>query len=354
MKRMKIVHVCLSGSWSGSEVIAAELANGLAEKHQIGIVFADSEKLPREFYTERLHKNLRFATVPQNPSKEQVENAVQSLFAGVPDILHGHLGPACRMITRICPTSIKLGHLHMRYFDAQHAKLNGVVAIAPWQIQDLPPTYKGHRALVPNFGQAWRTPEMGKPARNLRNMLSLGPDEHVIGSVGRLHIDKGIDILIESMRLLNEPKVHLLLFGGGPQETILRELARGLPNVHFMGFRHDVNKLVRDLDLYISASRAESFGLAALEAMEAGVSVVASRTYGSSWLLEHLPERLFAIEDVSETTKVIREFLARPNESPDYKMKRFDRDRSLRSMERVYADILTDRKSNSSFIQRQR
>ncbi|BBK41833.1 hypothetical protein STVA_18530 [Allostella vacuolata] len=76
-------------------------------------------------------------------------------------------------------------------------------------------------------------------------------------------------------------RCRLDLAGDGPDRRALRRLLRGHGgDVRFLGFREDVPELLAGADLLLLASRAESFSLAALEAMAAGVPVVGPRLGG--------------------------------------------------------------------------
>ena len=105
----------------------------------------------------------------------------------------------------------------------------------------------------------------------------------VLGTVARHHPVKGLDTLIDALALLTKdesapPFVHLLL-GEGPEGPALmaRAQAAGVADrLRWLGFRTDARAIVGALDLFVLPSRAEGFGLAALEAMAAGVAVVAA------------------------------------------------------------------------------
>ncbi len=85
--------------------------------------------------------------------------------------------------------------------------------------------------------------------------------------VGRLAPQKGVDVLIEAARRL--PEVPFVIAGEGP--TIAAP-----SNVRFLGLRRDIPALLASADVAVVPSRWEGFGLAAVEAMAAGVPVVAS------------------------------------------------------------------------------
>ena len=104
----------------------------------------------------------------------------------------------------------------------------------------------------------------------------------LIGFVGRLTGQKGVDVLLNAFAIVHRalPAARLLLIGDGPQRATLAALAGGLQisaAVHFAGWREDARAQMAALNVLAIASRWEGFGLVTLEAMQAGVAVVASR-----------------------------------------------------------------------------
>lgn len=96
--------------------------------------------------------------------------------------------------------------------------------------------------------------------------------------VGRLSKQKDQATLIKAMKNLPED-VHLLLIGEGPLKGKSKNLAKeeGVENrVHFLGFRNDVERLLKTCDIVVLSSNWEGFGLAAVEGMASGKPVLAS------------------------------------------------------------------------------
>jgi len=111
-----------------------------------------------------------------------------------------------------------------------------------------------------------------------RRTLRLAEDMTLIGSVARLHRDKN---LAAAIRLLTDNNWHLAIAGQGPAEGELIALARSLGvarRVHFVGELAPaaIGTFLRALDVFVFPSRAETFGLAAVEAAQASVPVVAN------------------------------------------------------------------------------
>jgi len=83
--------------------------------------------------------------------------------------------------------------------------------------------------------------------------------------------------------LASVPDAHLLLVGDGPFRPRLEQLAQSLgirDRVTFLGWRQDVADVLKACDIYVHSTYADGFGIAACEAMAAGLPVVASDVPG--------------------------------------------------------------------------
>lgn len=110
-------------------------------------------------------------------------------------------------------------------------------------------------------------------------------DGFVVGAVGRLEEEKGHAYLLEALHLLSEelPEATLLLAGEGRRGEALRRQAADLGlegRVQFLGWRRDVPLILKALDLYVQPSLWEGLSLALLQAMAAGLPVVATQVSG--------------------------------------------------------------------------
>ena len=116
------------------------------------------------------------------------------------------------------------------------------------------------------------------PLRKEDVIAASGP---VILCVGRLDYQKGQDIVLRALK--DHPTLNAVFVGEGPFLKALSRLARDLAierRVHFLGPRNDIARLLKMSDLYVQPSRVEGFGLATIEAMTAGVPVIAARVPG--------------------------------------------------------------------------
>jgi glycosyltransferase involved in cell wall biosynthesis len=114
-----------------------------------------------------------------------------------------------------------------------------------------------------------------------RRSLDVGDDAFLVGGIGRLHDQKGWDILCDAAALVHDriPTAEFVVVGTGPELTALQRHGTR-SDVRFVGYREDAASLLPLFDVVVVPSRYEGFGLAAAEAMLLGVPVVASRTGG--------------------------------------------------------------------------
>ena len=112
-----------------------------------------------------------------------------------------------------------------------------------------------------------------------RRALGLPQDAELLGCAARLHAAKQLDLAIRLLPL-NE-RQHLVLVGQGAERANLEALARELKvfdRVHFSGELDErrMGLFLAALDCFVFPSATESFGLAPVEAAQAGVPVVAN------------------------------------------------------------------------------
>ena len=142
--------------------------------------------------------------------------------------------------------------------------------VAPERVEVLLPT----PAAPPAAGSA--PPDPGRP---------------VVGLVGRLVPEKGVDVFLRAAALVSAvvPQARFLVIGDGPLRPDLEHRAAvlGLAGaVTFTGYRSDASHLLSGLDVLAVPSRSDGSPLVVCEAMAAGVPVVASRVGGLPDLVE--------------------------------------------------------------------
>lgn len=181
-----------------------------------------------------------------------------------------------------------------------------------------------------------------------------------VGTVGHLAPIKGHDIFVRAAALVSahRPDVQFLIIGEdkSPQMDHRRDLEKlvadlGLNGVISMpGWREDVNTVLSSLTLFVSAARSEPFGLAIVEAMAAGLPIIATASEGASEIIEDgISGRLVPGDNPEAVAKAINELLDNPGESSRLARNalsaardRFSLSRMARDTERVYREVLAE------------
>jgi glycosyltransferase involved in cell wall biosynthesis len=147
----------------------------------------------------------------------------------------------------------------------------------------LPELIRNGVAIPPLLDDAKRTA--------LRARIGLDADTPVVGTVGRLVEVKQHGLLLRAMAGVRQrvPRARLVIIGDGPLRGALQQAA-SIPElegfVTFPGARADAAELVGGFDVYVSSSSTEGTPLAVLEAMAAGVAVVATDVGGLGAVLD--------------------------------------------------------------------
>src|SRR5213078_1005000 len=113
--------------------------------------------------------------------------------------------------------------------------------------------------------------------------LGIDADAWVIGTVGRIAVEKNHALLVKAIAPLVGPRTRLIIAGDGQLLPAVTELTGSLgvaPFVHLLGARGDVPDILNALDTFVLSSDLEGLPLVVLEAMATGLPVVSTRVGG--------------------------------------------------------------------------
>lgn len=179
-----------------------------------------------------------------------------------------------------------------------------------------------------------------------------GPDDRVLGVVGRLEAHKGhIDTFKALQLMLRERQdLYLWVIGNGRFEDDLKRWVAEhalTERVQFLGYRTDVTDVIQCLDLQIFPSHQEGTPNTLYEAMAVGNAAVASTADGQGEILvDGRTALLFAPGDVEALARLTLRLLADEALSQQLRrnvlerIKDFDMRRTIETMERTYEDMV--------------
>jgi len=185
-----------------------------------------------------------------------------------------------------------------------------------------------------------------------RDSFDTPTDRPLILAAGRLHINKGFDVLLHS--LVDIPDAILWLAGAGPEEQALKQLCHQLgldERVRFLGWRTDVTALMRTADLFVCPSRHEGLGSIVMESWAHRCPIVATRSQGPGEVITDGKSGLLTpVDDADELAQAIRSVL----ESADLRTRLvegaaevyangYSRERIIRAYDELYRELLSRR-----------
>jgi glycosyltransferase involved in cell wall biosynthesis len=171
------------------------------------------------------------------------------------------------------------GFYALRNFRRCEHLVGNTRGVVDWiEGQGWPPRRVHH---LPNF-----VPDMAGALPLPRAALGVPDDATLVLALGRLHRNKGFDVLIRALARL--PDAHAVIAGEGPERPALTALARaeGLEaRVHMPGWREDTAGLLAACDVLACPSRHEPLGNVVIEGWSARRPVVAAAAQGPSELI---------------------------------------------------------------------
>ena len=181
-----------------------------------------------------------------------------------------------------------------RWFSTATANLSDQVVVPSNKFKRVLGAQNVHRPVhaIPN-GIDLSNFQNAAATGKVRARLGMKPDAPLLIFVGRIDPEKNIDFLFEAFDRISHrfPDAHLVLAGDGSARAGLEEQAVSLScakRIHFLGMiqRADLPALLHEADLFLSASTSETQCLSMVEAIAAGLPVVAVKDEAFEGIIE--------------------------------------------------------------------
>jgi glycosyltransferase involved in cell wall biosynthesis len=297
---LKILQISSAASFGGGERYVADLTNSLgARGHELFAVVRPDSPLIAHLDIDRSHvKTLPLRNALDVPSAHELARFVARNEI---EIVHAHMARDYSLAAYAARRNRRTKFIVTRHVLFQLSRLHRhtlarahrVIAVSNAVARELRAqriVNDGQLVVVTNGVDVRR---FEAEFDRLEWLRKLGLPAHVplVGSIGELRTLKRHDDFIRAATLVvsQSPDAHFVL--AGLDTSVSREVHKhleqlvtetGLKNrFHFLGWVEDAAKLLSMLDVFVSASETESFGLAIAEAMAAGTPVVATATEGA-------------------------------------------------------------------------
>lgn len=139
------------------------------------------------------------------------------------------------------------------------------------------------------IGKSMETSDSAENVHEIRKRFGISPEDILLVSAGELNTNKNQEVILRAISKCNK-KIYCILLGEGSNREYLEGLIKdmNLENKVFMpGYQDNVQSFLRAADVFVLASRREGLPCSIMEAMAAGLPVIASDTRGNRELIVH-------------------------------------------------------------------
>lgn len=294
----------------GAEIATYNIARALVQMgHEVHIITSLDKGLPCEsaeagFYIHRvkvIHKPILFALSFSMPAFLAVKKIG-------PDIVHAQAIPMglyallIKKLVKIPYLVYSHSELHLsktlkaRILKTIVSKLalrnaNAVIALTNNMEEDISRVYDGSILVIPNGVDLNRFDNLNRDS--IRKKLGYETNERVVLYLGNLRPEKGVKYLVESMDMIPQAKrPRLLIVGDGSEKRELERTTQRLGLGKYINFAgkvpsQSVPEYMIASDVFVLPSLSEGFPLVILEAMAAGLPIVATRVCGIPEIIEN-------------------------------------------------------------------
>ncbi len=147
-----------------------------------------------------------------------------------------------------------------------------------------------HVFRIPGIGldpYRFRAPTVSR--HRMRDFMEIPQNAVTLITVGALTKQKNHAVILKALARLRMLEIHYVICGGGDNADYLYKLTQNLnlnDRVHFTKHRDDIVNMLHACDIFCLPSKAEGIGIAALEAMEAGLPLITSNVQGLKDIME--------------------------------------------------------------------
>ena len=215
-------------------------------------------------------------------------------------------------------------------------------------------------ALIP-YGikiENWAENDREKLGQEFRFEHNISFDAQLVGTIGELKILKGQRDFVLAANILAEKFPDIYFVSSGKDNSLKKEFRRELKRLVkvfdledrflFLDWVENTAPLLAALDVFVSASHTESFGLAILEAMASGTPVVATETGGAKQLIEDgKTGKLVSIKEPVELAGAIAGILEDEQKAKMFSVnaktsavEKYGLDKMVKDTERLYREII--------------
>lgn len=327
---MRILQISSAKNFGGGERHLTDLSKSLRNRgHEVFLAVPESSPV-----TEKLEnfsdENILRLNIKNSADVFAARRIAKFVERNRIEIVHAHVAKdyfpaslAVRFARR--PKLILTRHVLFPMKRTQKFALSNVskvIAVSSAVEANLEKTFSREKIVkIPNGleTEKWAERDKERLFREFRFLHDIPFDAPLVGTIGELKRLKGQqDFVLAANEIAKKnDDAHFVVVGkdNSYKKDFRYEMKRlvkifGLENRFlFLDWMEDTAPLLSALDVFVSASHSESFGLAILEAMMSGKAIVATETEGAKELIDEKSGKLVSIKEPLEIARAVEEFI---------------------------------------------
>lgn len=375
-QKLKILHMIDSGGQGGAEQVLYSLLENLGDERYEHHLFLPGEGWLNTKLSQTPGVTIVFCNGGGRFNFGYIRTIAAYLRENHIQLIHSHLmgtslyasivGFFCR-VPVICTFH---GYIDCRHGDRlQRLKLNliGLCAKRIVTVSDglkdffVSRTSIGRHKYVTIYNGIDTEKKCAITRAEARRIFGLSDTDIVIGAIGNVKPAKGYDVLIKAAKILagKNENYRFIIAGNTANDQYddllkLRDKLQLQDKLFFLGFVENTDAFLRALDVFVLSSVSEGFSLATIEAMYAGIAVVATRSGGPQEIVTYgLNGVLVGVGDVNELVSSIVQIIDDPvfmnklaENAKNEVAARFSIEAAVKKYESEYFDLLNLKTTN--------
>lgn len=345
-KKKTVLHLIDSFNSGGAETLIKSYIPLLPHYKHLVVVFEQTDEiLPKDylFINLNLHPKKNFFRIVLSLKKLITENKV--------DIVHSHSYWSNILSRLSTPSYLKvINHYHFSDYDT----LSRTPSVRRMIFVD---KFIGHKNLVRIAVSNYVGKILSKtfkicnpviltnfviPSSDNRYALKNGINNLKVVAVGHCNKEKNYNVILDAFKLLRNKPITIDIIGGGGLLTYLKNEVdkQQLDNIKFLGSVLWAPKFLPNYNLYLSTSKLETFGMASIEAMAAGLPLLLSKIPAFLEVAEDYAI-FFDPDDPIDLANKLEEFLMQKYKFPEkdfYKdrLAEYSKDKFIKNFNAIY------------------
>lgn len=367
---MRILQVSSAKTFGGGEKHFVDLCRGLCEKgHDLFVALRQENDWQKKLDFLPM-ENVLYVPLRNSIDIFSARKLAKIMRQKDIEIIHAHLArdyPVASLAARLYPTAKFILSRHVLFPMKSFHKfaltnVKRVIAISLPTERELKKIFPEKKIVLIPYGieiKDFSSEESEKLRQAFRLSHDIPLDAPLIGTVGELSPLKGQREFILAADLIKKkhPPARFLSSGkdksyGRAHRRELKRLVKVLDleeNFIWLDWVEDMNPLYAALDIFVSASHTESFGLAIAEAMANKTAVIATETEGAKQLIkDDLSGKLVPIDDPVRLAETVCELLATKKKrnflgenAQDYALEHISLEKMISDTEKLYHSLNT-------------